>query len=90
MCVVRIAVALDLPQPTISRNLAILRHAGLVTRHRFCGQFVRYALADKLDGVSLRPLYQLIAELVPDLYDEEKVEAELRRRGIQMPAAAGC
>jgi DNA-binding transcriptional ArsR family regulator len=43
MCVCHLHGALDLPQPTVSRHLAVLRHAGLVVGRRD-GAWVHYAL----------------------------------------------
>ena len=43
LCVCHLHGALALPQPTVSRHLAILRHAGLV-RPRRDGAWVHYAL----------------------------------------------
>ncbi len=45
LCVCHLHSALDAPQPTVSRHLAILRHAGLV-RARREGSWVHYALTD--------------------------------------------
>jgi ArsR family transcriptional regulator len=45
LCVCHLHGALDAPQPTVSRHLAILRRAGLV-RARRDGSWVHYALTD--------------------------------------------
>ncbi len=87
MCVCRLATALEAPQSTVSRNLALLKRTGLVDRQQ-CGTFVRYALADSFAGVSLEPLYQLVARLTPDIYDEEAVDAALEARGTTVPPLA--
>ncbi len=87
MCVCRIATALSAPQSTVSRNLALLRRAGIVGRQQ-CGLFVRYALAESLDGIPLEPLYQMVARFVPDTYDEEAVTAALEAQGIEVPPPA--
>ena len=44
MCVSNLVAVLDLPQSTVSRQLAYLRRTNLVTRNR-CGRFVCYSLA---------------------------------------------
>lgn len=44
LCVCEVMAALDLPQPKISRHLAVMRNAGLV-RDRREAQWVFYALA---------------------------------------------
>lgn len=45
LCVCHLHGALDAPQPTVSRHLAILRQAGLV-RARRDGSWVHYTLTD--------------------------------------------
>jgi ArsR family transcriptional regulator len=45
LCVCHIHGLLDAPQPTVSRHLAVLRHAGLVAARRD-GSWVHYALTD--------------------------------------------
>lgn len=50
LCVCDIVQLLDLPQPTVSRHLAYLRRAGLVTVTRDL-RFAYYQLAEARDGV---------------------------------------
>lgn len=45
LCVCHVQAALDVPQPTVSRHLAILRQAALV-RARRDGSWVHYTLTD--------------------------------------------
>lgn len=45
LCVCHLHGLLDAPQPTVSRHLAVLRHAGLVAARRD-GSWVHYALTD--------------------------------------------
>ncbi len=45
LCVCEIHTSLDLPQPTVSKNLKILEKAGLVTSRKE-GLWVNYMLAD--------------------------------------------
>lgn len=45
LCVCHVQAALDVPQPTVSRHLAILRQAALV-RTRRDGSWVHYTLTD--------------------------------------------
>ncbi len=45
LCVCHLHSALEAPQPTVSRHLAVLRQAGLV-RARRDGSWVHYALTD--------------------------------------------
>lgn len=84
MCVCRLMAALDAPQSSVSRNLAILRRAGVVRPHQ-CGQFVRYELNEEFMGQPLRPLLQFIERLMPDLYNEEVVEERLAKLGVTPP-----
>ncbi len=84
MCVCRLCAALEAPQPTISRNLSILRKAGLV-RRRQCGQFVRYELTDAFMEQPLNCIFDLIERWVPDCYDAQVVEKRLAEQGIKPP-----
>jgi ArsR family transcriptional regulator len=84
MCVSRLCVALGVPQPTVSRNLGILRRAGLVYPMTI-GTFVRYGLTENLAGISLKAVQELIAEFVAATYDEDEVNRELARLGIAPP-----
>lgn len=47
LCVCELVTALDMPQPKISRHLAVMRDAGLL-RDRREAQWVLYALASEL------------------------------------------
>lgn len=44
VCVCRLTEAMELPQSTVSRHLAVLRHAGLVNTRRD-GKWIHYRLA---------------------------------------------
>jgi ArsR family transcriptional regulator len=57
-CVCDITAALDLPQPKISRHLAILREAG-VLRHRRAGQWIHYRLHPDIPAWALDVLKAL-------------------------------
>jgi ArsR family transcriptional regulator len=50
VCVCNLHESLGLPQPTVSRHLAYLRRAGLVTARRE-GLWVHYRLADAADPI---------------------------------------
>ena len=50
LCVCDIVEILDLPQPTVSRHLAVLRAAGLVDVTREW-KFAHYCLAEPVNGV---------------------------------------
>jgi ArsR family transcriptional regulator len=49
LCVCHVERALELPQPTISRHLAVLRTAGVVSARRD-GTWVYYSLAAQADA----------------------------------------
>jgi len=46
ICVCHLTEALELPQSTISRHLAVLRHAGLVSTRRD-GKWIHYRMTDE-------------------------------------------
>ena len=50
LCVCDVVEILDLPQPAVSRHLAYLRRAGLVTTTR-AGKFAHYRLAESTNVV---------------------------------------
>jgi ArsR family transcriptional regulator len=59
LCVCHIESGLDLPQPMVSRHLAILRAAGVVAGRRQ-GTWMHYALAEQPDAARARQLRALI------------------------------
>ncbi len=59
LCVCHIESGLDLPQPTVSRHLAILRAAGVVEGRRD-GTWMYYGLAGQPDTERARQLKSLI------------------------------
>jgi ArsR family transcriptional regulator len=63
ICVCDLQAVLGLPQPTVSRHLAALRHAGLVRDSRE-GPRVLYSLAPATSG-RLRAFHHFLAELCP-------------------------
>lgn len=69
-----IHTALAIPQPTVSRHLAVLRHAGLVVDRR-TGPRVVYSLA-KPEAPALRALWQFLREVLPQ---DEAVRADRAR-----------
>jgi ArsR family transcriptional regulator len=60
LCVCHIEAALELPQPTVSRHLAVLRNAGVVESERQ-GGWVFYRIARQTDAVSRRQLRGLLS-----------------------------
>jgi len=75
-CVCDLQAVLGLPQHAVSRHLAVLRHAGLVTDHRH-GQRVVYSLAAP-DTLPMKALWQLVADCC--LMDETLRDDEHRLR----------
>ena len=73
-CVCDLQAVLHLPQHAVSRHLAVLRHAGLVTDHRH-GQRVVYSLAAPT-SLPIKALCQLVADCC--LMDETLREDEQR------------
>jgi ArsR family transcriptional regulator len=63
-CVCDLQAVLEVPQPTISRHLAVLRHAGLVADVRR-GQRVVYSLAPA-DSAELKALRGLLRDCCPE------------------------
>ena len=61
LCVCHLTDALQLPQSTVSRHLAVLRHAGLVDTRRD-GKWIHYRLTGEMARV--------LAELVGNNADE--------------------
>ena len=64
LCVCHIEAALALPQPTVSRHLAVLRSAGMVEIRRD-GLWVLYQLAKQTDTDCQRQLRALAAAFAP-------------------------
>ena len=60
-----IAASLDLPQPTISRHLKILRERGIVNSERD-GQSIHYSLTDKRIIQALDLLRSALADMLKD------------------------
>lgn len=63
ICVCDLQAILGLPQHAVSRHLAVLRHAGLVTDHRH-GKRVLYSLAHG-DGTEHLALRRLLDQCCP-------------------------
>ena len=63
LCVCDIIAALQLPQSTISRHLAYLRKAGLVTDRR-CGLWMYYSVAG-CEGMFRNELIQFLKRNLP-------------------------
>ena len=74
ICVCDLQAVLDIPQPTVSRHLAALRHAGLVLDLRNGTRMV-YSLAPP-DTLQLNALYQLLDQCCPS---DEVMRADLAR-----------
>ena len=83
LCVCHIEAVLALPQPTVSRHLAVLRSAGVVEMRRD-GLWVLYRLAKQTDADCERQLRALAAAFAP----HEALRAHLDRlRKLRGPDA---
>src|SRR3990172_10206096 len=80
-CVCELVDALRIPQYQVSRQLAVLRGAGLVTGERR-GTWVYYRIASELPPFQRRVLESVAAELQSDaaLEDRERFAERLRLR----------
>ena len=82
LCVCDLMAVLDLPQSTVSRHLASLRHAGLVRGERR-GKWMYYRLVEAGDSLT-RDLLTLLAHHLPGLEvmqkDHEALIAYLKRK----------
>jgi ArsR family transcriptional regulator len=84
LCVCHIEAVLGLPQPTVSRHLAVLRSAGVVEVRRD-GLWVLYRLAKQTDADCERQLRALAAAFAP----HEALRADLDRlRKLRGPDAS--
>jgi len=88
ICVCEIQAVLRLTQSTVSRHLAALRHAGLVTDVRE-GPRVIYSLAspDSPQVAALLALLEVCCPLEPEL-DEENAGCDLLARLDRPPATS--
>jgi ArsR family transcriptional regulator len=83
LCVCHIEAVLALPQPTVSRHLAVLRSASVVEMRRD-GLWVLYRLAKQTDADCERQLRALAAAFAP----HEALRADLDRlRKLRGPDA---
>ena len=80
LCVCHIEAALELPQPTASRQLSVLRNAGVVDSRRE-GTWIYYRLATGLAEPVRRQLKPLVSELAKQLDLKKDVERLLRSKG---------
>lgn len=76
LCVCDLMAVLELPQSTVSRHLATLRHAGLVDDRRR-GVWMFYSLAPAPSGLQ-QDVADLLARRLP-----EAAQAEADRRRLQ-------
>jgi ArsR family transcriptional regulator len=80
LCVCHVEAALELPQPTVSRHLAVLRNAGVVEAKRR-GAWVFYRMARQSDAVSGRQLRGLLSSFRTNRELEREVAQLLRSKG---------
>jgi ArsR family transcriptional regulator len=77
LCVCDLMAALELPQSTVSRHLATLRHAGLVDDRRR-GVWMFYSLAPPSAGLQ-QELTDLLARRLPESAQVEADRGRLRQ-----------
>lgn len=87
LCVCELVAALDMPQPKISRHLAVMRDAGLL-RDRRAAQWVLYALAPEMPSWS-RAAIGAAVEAVQAEPQHAKDLKRLRRAGRPLQERAG-
>ncbi len=75
ICVCDLQAVLGIPQPTVSRHLAALRHGGLVTDARRGTRMV-YALAPTSDSPYLEAVYELLDRCCPQ---DERMRGDIAR-----------
>jgi ArsR family transcriptional regulator len=75
ICVCDLQAVLRIPQPTVSRHLAALRHAGLVTDARRGTRMV-YALVSGETSPHLEALYGLLDRCCPQ---DERMRGDIAR-----------
>jgi ArsR family transcriptional regulator len=69
--VTELAEALDVPQPTVSRHLAVLRQRGLVSAERD-GSAVFYTLTD----TRIIKVLDVMRQMMRDMFDRQSVALE--------------
>lgn len=80
LCVCHIEAALDLPQSSVSRHLAVLRQSGLVETRRE-GAWVIYALAEQQDEGCNNVLRTIVRTFTPRDRLRKDIEKLVRVRG---------
>lgn len=80
LCVCHLESALELPQPTASRQLSVLRNAGVVDSRRE-GTWIYYRLATELEQPMRLQLKALVNEFAKQLNLKKDVERLLKLKG---------
>ena len=89
-CVCLMTFALDETQPKISRHLALMREAGIVTNRRE-GTWIHYRIDPSLPSwakESLKPLFQHLKPLKPFKDDRRRLARMSVRHGVTVKAKA--
>jgi ArsR family transcriptional regulator, arsenate/arsenite/antimonite-responsive transcriptional repressor len=87
MCVCEVQAALGIAQPTVSKHLKVLEHAGLVGRKKD-GLWVNYYLAD---GNQSPYAASLMGNLRHWLNDDPQIQDLMERsRGLNRKDLCGC
>jgi ArsR family transcriptional regulator len=95
LCVCELVAALDLPQPKISRHLAVMRDAGLL-RDRREAQWVLYALSSHMPSWSRAAIRAAVEAVkaepqhVKDLKRLRKAERPLQERAGRVVEGGCC
>lgn len=83
LCVCEIFAALDLPQSTVSRHLAILRRSGwVIDQRRGSWMYYRLVAEDDLRTPVLQGLLSHLAESKQGLTDRKNLQSSLEHRKL--------
>jgi ArsR family transcriptional regulator len=64
LCVCELTAALNIPQPKVSRHLALMRDAGLVEARRD-GKWMHYRIRPDIEGWGLQIISRAVSSLAP-------------------------
>ena len=82
LCVCQIVSSLDIPQPKVSKHLAILRATGII-RHRRQGQWMHYKIEPEIPAWASQVIHHLVTGCdtrMPYLEDTRRFDAEVKTR----------
>lgn len=90
VCVCEMTFALEVSQPKISRHLALMREAGIVTNRRE-GTWIHYRIDPDLPSwtkASLKQLFHQLKPLEPFRHDRRRLARMTDRPGVAVPGEA--